>query len=177
MAWDYFFLIFYILILMFGWSLTCLGFPGNWLMIISGFLYALVLGEKTQFPLALSPVFWAVGLAVVGEVAETLGGTLGLKKGGSRKAVIFSLVGSIAGGILGTFVGLPIPVLGSIVGIILFSGAGAFIGTWIGETFAKTDPKKIYEIAKASFVGRVFGSIAKIILGGIIFATLLFPLF
>ena len=96
-------------------ALIPFGLPGLWLIVV--ITLGLVLAGH---------VGWAVGFAVAGAavVAEVLEflvlGRFGRAYGGSRRA----FWGAILGGMIGLFVGVPIPIVGSVV--------TAFLGTFVG---------------------------------------------
>ncbi len=59
--------------------------------------------------------FVMLGLAMLGEAIEFAAGALGVGKlGGSKRAAALAVVGSLVGAIGGMFVGLPIPIVGSV---------------------------------------------------------------
>ncbi|MEM7415830.1 MAG: DUF456 domain-containing protein [Gemmatimonadota bacterium] len=101
-----------------------LGLPGLWLMVVV--TMGLVLAGSLS---------WAAGLIVAGvvlvaEVSEFLVlKRFGTAYGGSRRA----FWGALAGGMLGLFVGVPVPIVGSVI--------TAFLGTFLGAgivTFVET---------------------------------------
>lgn len=100
------------------------GLPGLWLMVV--IVLGLVLAGS---------VSWTFGLIAAGVVAATeLGEFVILRRfgthyGGSQRA----FWGAVIGGMVGLFVGVPIPVIGSVV--------AAFFGTFLGAglvTFLET---------------------------------------
>lgn len=96
-------------------ALIPLGLPGLWIVVV------IVLGLVATGSLA-----WTFGLIATGAAgAAELGELLVLRRygkayGGSRKA----FWGAVLGGMIGLFVGLPVPVVGSLI--------TAFFGTFIG---------------------------------------------
>ncbi len=103
--------------------LTPLGLPGNWLMI------AVLAGATFAGEVGLAILLATLAIAFVGEAIEFyVVKRYNLRYGGSKRA----FWGALGGGLLGTFVGLPIPVIGSIIAGI----AGSFLGAML-VTFAE----------------------------------------
>ena len=95
------------------------------------------------------------------------------RAGGSRRAAVLSLAGSIAGGILGILIGLPVPLVGSVVAAVLCAGLGAMAGAIAGELWLGQDPDASWQIGKAAFWGRLFGTLGKLLVGGVMVAVVL----
>lgn len=146
-----------------GLFLTVLGLPGLWLFLAVALavkLFAAGTGLTwTAFGLAL-------GLAIVGEVIELFASERYTRRyGGSRRAGWGALIGGIAGAIIG----VPIPVLGSIVGSFL----GSFLGALLGEYSARRDHVAATRAAQGALVGRVVATAAKVGLGCVMVAVVL----
>lgn len=77
------------------------------------------------------------------------------------------LLGSFVGGILGAVVGLPIPVAGPVIGVLLFAGSGALVGAVAGEYSVRRELKGSLKVGAAAFWGRIFGSVGKSLIGGV----------
>ncbi len=98
------------------------GIPGLWLMV------CVVLGL-----VLLGKLGWTFGLVVagavlLGEIAEFwILKRFGAAYGGSRKA----FWGAVLGGMVGLFVGVPVPFIGSVIAAFLGTFAGALIVTWV----------------------------------------------
>jgi hypothetical protein len=58
-------------------------------------------------------------------------------------------------------VGLPIPVIGSLVAAILFAGAGALVGAMLGETWKGRTLAESWKVGQSAFWGRLLGALAK----------------
>jgi hypothetical protein len=69
--------------------------------------------------------------------------------------------------VAGLFVGLPIPVVGSFVGALLFAGAGAFLGAMIGEYWEGRTMEDSVPIGVGAFWGRLLGTLAKTMVGAV----------
>lgn len=154
-----------------GWLMTLAGLPGNWFIVGVTALFAWVVPESTSHGIGWTAVAWMAGLAMVAELLEFAAGAAGLAKGGSKKGAFMSIVGSFAGALVGAAVGFPIPVLGSLFGIVIFAAAGAMAGTFVGERWAGKNAGHAVEIGKVAFWGRLFGSVAKIAIGSILVAV------
>lgn len=104
-----------VLAMLVGVLLIPVGLPGLWLVV--AVTLALAVAGQVGWTLGLT----AVGVAVAAEAAELLVvSRLGRAYGGSRRA----FWGAVGGGMLGLFVGMPVPVLGPVV--------TAFVGTFLG---------------------------------------------
>jgi uncharacterized protein len=109
----------------------------------------------------------AVGLAVLGQVLEFVLGAAGSHQaGGSPRAAALAIVGSLIGGILGT--ALPVPIVGTLIGACL----GAFIGSLIGDLWAGRPLFLSFEAGWGAAVGRFWGTVSKLAIGGIIVVIL-----
>ena len=141
--------------------------PGNWLMVGTLCVFLLATGSTTGPD--WTTLLIVLGLAIVGEIVETLAGTANAsRKGASRRAMILSLVMSIVCSIMGAFL-VPLPIIGSAAGAIAGAAAGAFSGAWIGESWKGTSPTQRTEIGKAAMNGRMLGMLAKLAVGAAIF--------
>ena len=151
-----------------GWCLTLVGLPGNWLITASAALYAW-LGPPT----GVGAIGWkaVLGLAILtalGELIETFTSVVGARRaGGSRRAALFSLLGSIVGAISGAAIGVPIPVLGSAIGSILGGAIGAFGGAVLAEQSRGEGNSKSIRVGRAAFWGRLLGTGAKSVIASI----------
>jgi uncharacterized protein YqgC (DUF456 family) len=126
--------------------------------------------------------WWTVGtlviLAVLGEVLEFVASAMGVKKaGGSRRGALLAIVGSIIGGIVGMGVGIPIPVIGSLVAAVFFGAMGALVGAFLGESWKGRDFDSSVTIGKAAFVGRLLGTLAKVLVATLMVVVTLGALF
>lgn len=128
--------------------LTPLGLPGNWIMIA-------VLAAGAYF----GDVGWAIFIAATliafaAEIVEyLLLKKLAVRYGGSRKA----FWGAIAGGFAGVVIGLPVPIIGSVVAGLLGSFVGAAIVTF-AETRNMDDANRV---GWGVLLGRMWAAAAK----------------
>lgn len=89
------------------------------------------------------------GLMVLTIVLDFIAGALGAKRAGaSREALLGATLGSIFG------------VFGGVLGIVL----GPFIGAALGEFYARKDLIRAGNVALATWLGLVLGSLAKVVL-------------
>ena len=173
----YLWIILFILLLIALWLTNLLGLPGNWLMILAAGCWTLWVGES------FSEIGWlaivaVLFLAVMGELLEFGASVLGTKQvGGSRRAAALSVIGSIVGGIVGIFFGLPIPVIGWIVGSLFFACLGALVGAALGERWQGSDMNASLKVGGAAFVGRLVGTAGKIAFGAVILVIVVLSLF
>jgi uncharacterized protein YqgC (DUF456 family) len=156
------------LALIVGWLVQLLGLGGNWLIVLAAAGYAWWLGPDAATSIGWNTVIALAGLAVLGEVVELAAGAAGVAKvGGSRRGAVLAIVGSVVGSLVGIVVGLPIPLFGSLAAAVLFGGAGALVGAMLGESWKGRDFDASFEVGKAAFVGRVLGTVAKMIVSTI----------
>ena len=151
-----------------GWFAQLVGLPGNWLIVAVVAAYAWWIPPDASTAIGFDTVIALIALAVIGELAEFAAAALGVTRaGGSRRGAVLALVGSMIGGVVGLFVGLPIPIVGSLAAAIVFGGLGALAGAILGESWKGRDFDSSLEIGKAAFIGRVLGTVAKLIVGTI----------
>ena len=147
-----------------GWILSLVGMPGNWIIVASAALYAW-LGPGSGAPqVGWTAVVALAALAAAGEFAEFAAGMWGARRaGGSRRAALFALIGSIVGAIGGAAVGLPVPVLGSAVASIAGGALGALAGAAFAEHTRGESPSQSLRVGCAAFWGRLLGTGVKTI--------------
>lgn len=143
--------------------------PGNWFM--TGLLCIFLLASDFGHGPTWIVVLICVALAGLGELLElAMGSAKAARKGASRRAMLISMGMSFVCSIAGTFL-IPIPVVGSVIGAILGAAIGAFAGAWLGEAWKGTEPALRTEIGTAAMSGRMFGMLAKGIVGVMIFVV------
>ncbi len=156
-----------------GWLMTLIGLPGNWLMVVVAAAYAYLAPEAWRTDIGWKVVAAVAALAVVGEIFEFLAGSLGTARaGGSKRSAALALVGSVAGGIGGVMIGLPIPVIGPLVAAMAFAAVGAMTGAILGEYWKGRRIEEGWEVGKGAFWGRLFGTLGKILTGSVILAVI-----
>jgi uncharacterized protein YqgC (DUF456 family) len=157
-----------------GWLLTLVGMPGNWLIVGSAALYAVLRTPDAPMSLNLITVGVLAGMAALGEVLETAAGAAGVARvGGSKRSAALALMGSLVGGIVGMFVGLPVPLVGSLLAAVVFAGLGALVGAMLGENWKGRGMGQSWEVGKAAFWGRLFGTLAKTLVASAMVAVCL----
>lgn len=149
--------------------LTVLSLPGNWLMVLTAAVAAWLLAVEGIPGMFGYPVLIAaVVLATIGEILEFLLGAAGARKaGGSKRAAAASIVGAIVGGIVATPL-VPIPLVGTLIGVC----AGAFAGAFGVELLIGKPMEASLASGKGAAVGRLWGTLAKLAVGVIIFIML-----
>ena len=60
---------------------------------------------------------------------------------------------------------IPIPVVGSLVGALLFAGCGAMLGAYLGERWDGKQNRDAWRIGFTSFWARLVGSFVKLLVG------------
>jgi len=105
-----------------GVVLSCLSISGTWFVAAAAALAVVLRGDA--FP-GWGTVIVFVVLSVLVEAGEALAGAWGVsRRGGSKLAALAAVVGGIAGLFLGSVI--PIPVVGSLVGMMIGGFALAF---------------------------------------------------
>jgi uncharacterized protein YqgC (DUF456 family) len=154
-----------------AWLVTVLGLPGTWIMLCLAILFHFLIPDDSRAAIGW-PILITLGvLAALGELLEFLASALGAAKaGGSRRGAIFALIGSFMGAIIGGIVGVPIPWIGSMIGVIFFSGVGAMAGAFIGEFSHGKQIQQSFQIGRAAFWGRILGTLSKVLIASIMLA-------
>jgi uncharacterized protein YqgC (DUF456 family) len=168
-------LLFILAVLVF-WSLNLFGLPGNWLIVAATVLYAWLAPHNGNAGWLV--VAAVAGLALLGEVVELGASASGVKKaGGGRRGAVAALFGSVVGAIAGVFIGLPIPFIGSVIAAVLFAGLGALLGATLGEYSVGKSLTDSLAIGHAAFWGRLFGTLAKVLIGAAMAGTAIILVF
>ncbi len=147
-----------------GWVLTMIGMPGNWLIVFATGLYAWLGPNEGVLQIGWPGVIGFAALATFGELIELVAGVWGARRaGGSRRAALFALLGSLGGALLGTVFGalIPIPIIGSLVGALLGGALGSLAGASLGEHSLGQAPSQSWRVGRAAFWGRLWGTGAK----------------
>ena len=141
------------------------GLPGTWLMLAGPLLLEWWRPDLHLFGAAA--LWTAAGLAALGEVLEFgLGAAGSRREGGSGRAGAMALLGGVVGGVLGT--AIPVPVVGTLLGASL----GAFCGSLAGDLWAGRPLLRGLRAGRAAAVGRLYGTLGKVLVGAAIFAVL-----
>ncbi len=161
-----------LLVLVVCWATTFFGLPGNWLMLLAAAIY--VLFAPAEGPTVIGwPVLVVLAvLAALGELLELLAAMFGASRAGaSRRGAAMALIGSLIGAIVGAVVGVPVPIVGPIVAALLFASLGAMVGAIVGERGGGRAIGESWQIGKAAFWGRLFGTLAKVATGAVMIAV------
>ncbi len=149
-----------------AWAVGILGLPGNW--ILAGLAVACWGLPEPGSMLSISwvPVVSLLVLAAIGEAIEFLAGALGVKKlGGSNRSTWFALGGSLLGALAGFVVGSGVPVIGNIIASVLGSALGALVGSVYGERTSGKPWEHSLQVGSAAFIGRILGTLGKLAVG------------
>jgi hypothetical protein len=137
-----------------GIALALIGLPGTWLILL--------VGVVVEFVRPGTFSWWTIGvggvLAIGAEIAEFSAGAVGAKKaGGSKRAMWLAIAGGLVGGIVGTFV-IPIPIVGTIAGAGIGSGACAMLAEMSidGRTVSQAG-----RVGGGAAIGRTLASVFK----------------
>jgi uncharacterized protein YqgC (DUF456 family) len=149
------------------WVANFFSLPGNWGSVALAALFAILLPEQEN---GLGMSWWAVGglvaLAALGELLELVAGAAGAAKlGASRRSVVLSMFGAMIGSIGGAFIGVPLPIVGPIIAALGGGALGAFAGAYLGETWKGRANLERLSISKAALVGRLLGTVGKLMAG------------
>lgn len=152
-----------------AWVGNVVTLPGNWIMLLLVALYAWFLPPEMVPRISWWVVGTALLLAIVGEVVEFVAGAAGAaKQGGSRRGVVFAIIGAFAGSLLGATISIPIFILGPIIGALGGGALGAFAGAWLGELGTERTPEERIAIGRGAMMGRLLGTVGKLGVGAII---------
>lgn len=163
-----------LLLLGMGWGMTLFCLPGTWLIVIGTALYAYLVPNEWRVDIGWIAVAVVFCLAVLGEIIESLAVAFGATRaGGSKRAAVLALGGSIGGGLVGGILGVPIPVIGSVIAVVFGAACGATAGAMIGEHWKGRTAEEGWEVGKAAFWGRLLGTVGKIIVASAMVAVVL----
>ncbi len=154
------------------WASTLAGLPGNWIMLVACIAFDWCLPSNWQIRITWPFIGGLACLAVLGEVVEFFAGAAGVRRqGGSLLSAGLALLGSMIGGIAGAMIGLPVPVVGSVIAVLLFASLGALVGAAAGEDWHGRELRDSLSVGYAAFWGRLLGSLAKTMVGGLMVAV------
>ncbi len=146
-----------IVIIILSAILILLGIVGSILPVLPGlpvsYLGLLLLHFATPYDFSTSfLLIWAFVIFII-QLLDFYVPVWGTKRfGGSRKGVWGSIVGLFIGFFMGPW------------GIVL----GPFVGAFIGEQLSHKDIQKSMQAALGSFIGILFGTVLKLIAGGML---------
>jgi len=157
-----------------AWTLNFFALPGNWMIVGLAALLAWVNPAQVGgMGMEWSAVGIILALAVGGEILEAVAGAYGAgKRGGSRRAMFLAVLGTIAGSIVGAVGLLPILVIGPILGALVGGALGAFAGAYLGEMWKHGFNDKSISVGWGALVGRLIGTLGKLVVGAIMVVAL-----
>ncbi len=162
----------FLMIVISCWAMTLFGLPGNWFIPVAAIAFDFALRDGWRLEIQWPLIIVLLLLATVGEGLEFLAGAVGVRRqGGSKLSAVLALIGSALGGVAGAVVGLPIPIVGPVLGVLLFASLGALVGAALGEDWHGEELDKSLSVGVAAFWGRLWGSLAKTLVGGIMVAV------
>ena len=133
--------------------LNALALPGNWLLLLLAIGYALLTHMQA---IGWGTLGLMAGLAVVGEVLESVVGVVyTAKRGATRRGAIGAFVGGLLGAIAAAGIAPPL-------GALLGAFAGTFAGAFLLEYAGDRRHHDALRAGRAAFVGRALASAAKI---------------
>ena len=148
------------------WTLNLLSLPGNWMIFLAVAVYAFFMPPDQRVDVGLPVAATLAGMALTSELVEFGAGTLRVRRaGGSKRGAVLALFGSMAGSVIGLFVGLPIPVFGQMTAVLLFASTGALVGAVAGELWAGRQLEQSMGIGHAAFWGQLLGTMGKVMVG------------
>jgi len=160
-----------------GWGLTLMGLPGNWLMVAAAATYTWLAPATGATQITWTTILGMAVLAGGGEIAELAAGVWGARRaGGSRRAAVFSLLGSLAGALVGASLGLPVPVLGPPIAALLGGALGALAGAALAERTRGETSRQSFKVGGAAFLGRLLGTGIKTVVATILVGVALIAL-
>ena len=160
-----------------AWILTLFSLPGNWFMLLGVALYAYLVPSSWRIDISWWTVAGLLVLASVGELIEELAAAWGTTRaGGSKRAAVLALIGSIAGALVGGIVGVPIPVIGSMVAAVFGAAFGAMAGAMLGEAWKGRHADAGWEVGKGAFWGRLLGTLGKTVIASMMVVVSLLAL-
>jgi len=138
-----------------GLLLIPLGLPGLWVIVLGIIGYGWLTGFQT---VGATTIAAALAVAVLGEVSEYwIGFRYTARYGGSRRAGW----GALVGGVVGAGMGVPVPLVGSVIGALL----GSFAGATLLEYWGAWRPGVAVRAGWGAVLGRAAAAAAKMALG------------
>ena len=157
-----------------AWTTNFFALPGNWMIVgLAALFVSAVPPAANGQGLTWEAVGLLLGLALAGELMETVAGAYGAgKRGGSRRAMFLAVIGTIVGSLMGAVGGLPLPVAGPVLGALIGGACGAFAGAWLGEMWKHGLADKSISVGWGALIGRVLGTIGKLAVGAVMVVSM-----
>lgn len=153
-AWNIIAVSFIFLLCVGGIFLSCISFSGTWLVLLSAILLAII--PETAFPGIWTIVFFII-ICIGVEIMDFMAGWMGVqRRGGSRQAGVFAMLGGVLGLFLGSFI--PIPILGSLIGMMV----GSFVLAYIVERKRLEKTQAAANIAWGAVISRIIIILLKV---------------
>jgi len=166
-----------IVVLFLCWAINLFGLPGNWAMIAAAAIYWYFMPPDGRVSFHGGVLVAIIALALLGEIVEFVAGAAGATKaGGSKRGAALALVGSMVGGLMGVFVGAPIPMIGQIAAALLFASLGAMAGAMLGEYWKGRTAEEGLKVGQAAFWGRLLGTLGKLACGAVMLVVVIVAL-
>ena len=153
--------------------LVVFGLPGIWIMIGVAIIIELADGLYLEPDESQTFSWWvigvAIGLALLGELMEFGASVIGTKAGGgTKRGMIGAVIGGIGGALLLTPF-IPVPVVGSLIGALV----GTFAGASIGELTARDSTVRgTLKPATGATIARILATVAKMGVAVVIWVSL-----
>ena len=164
--WYYLWATLLLLVNLCAWGSTVMTLPGNWGIVLATALFAALVRIDSEPGIDWRVVGGVAVLALIAEILEFAAGAAGAaKRGGSRRGMVLAIAGAMLGSLCGAFIGVPIPIVGSMLGALGGGAAGAFGGAYVGEAWKGRTSDEMLAISKAALVGRVLGTVGKLVAG------------
>jgi hypothetical protein len=136
-------------------ALTAVRLPGTWCLVAGAGLYGWLTDWRA---VTLSTLVLLAGIAVIGEILELFtSAVVARKAGGSRRAAWGGLVGGMLGMFCLSFL-LPIPIVGSMAGAIV----GCFLGAAVAELTVRNHLAHGTRVGFFAALGMAMGTAAKV---------------
>lgn len=139
-----------------GLLLVPLGLPGLWVMV-AALAAAVLLGV----PVGWGTVLGLALLAGVGELGEYLAVRVASDRYGGTSRAFW---GAVAGGLVGAAAGTPVPVVGTLAGLLLGTFAGAVAAAWLESR----DAGRAVRVGWGALLGRAAAAAVKTAAGLVI---------
>lgn len=155
----YIWLVLLILVNVVWLGLIVFALPGNWLIVVTTSLFAWWRAEDGVF--SIYTLIGITVLAFLGELVEFFGGMGGAKRaGGGWRGSAGAIIGAVTGAVLGTFL-LPVPFLGTLIGMCAGAGAGALGLEFLGGR----EIKESVHLGIGAGFGQLVGTTGKFVIG------------
>ncbi|MEM7810962.1 MAG: DUF456 domain-containing protein [Planctomycetota bacterium] len=154
------------------WLVNAVMLPGNWAIAVAAAGWAwLMPADEWGRGFGWGTVVVLFVLAGLGELLEAVAGVAGAAgKGGSRRAAVLSMAGAAVGGLFGATAGVPLPLIGPLVGAVMLGAAGAFAGAFFGELWKGRASTDGFAVGTGAFWGKLLGTLGRLACGAVMVA-------